>query len=290
MALSFVKGKPVKVVEPTIDKPVPSSTPAENAAFEKQNADYLLKMKKDVEAKVKVAVDQTVAPIPSDTAKMPIQALSSSFETLYGVDGTVMHVTHADGVKKKPIVSVKIQGNTFTHAVIDELHQTAQQGGSQVQELSPAQVSQQQEPQSLIATEEASSEVLTLVDEYVEIQRELNKVDVTPLLKRQEELKKKLQLIAKSDHFPSNKSVQLWGTHQNYVEFSPQVNSTKIVDKNGLIAAVGQEIFNVVASITLTEAKKLLSENELSHFTATVPGARTMKAVVLGTDPVSTED
>jgi hypothetical protein len=139
-----------------------------------------------------------------------------------------------------------------------------------------------QKPKSDVVTEEASSEVLTLVDRYTEIQAEIEKHDMAPLLAEQETIKKQLQSIAKADHFPSGKPVQLNGTHANYVRFSPQTNSTKIVDKEGLVEKIGVSQWVDNTDITLAAAKKLLSENELAKFTTIVPGSRSLKEVHLG--------
>jgi hypothetical protein len=133
-----------------------------------------------------------------------------------------------------------------------------------------------------VVTEEANSEVLATVDRYTELQEQIDAADVSHLLKEQEGLKKSLQSIAKSDQFPSNKKVQLHGTHDNYVEFSEQANSTKIVDKAGLIAAIGIDKYIELTDITLANAKKVLSEGELEKFTTIVPGARTLKGVHKG--------
>lgn len=133
-----------------------------------------------------------------------------------------------------------------------------------------------------VVTEEASSEVLTNVDRYTELQEQIDAADISAQLKEQEGIKKVLQSIAKSDQFPANKKVQLYGTHHNYVEFSEQANTTKIVDKAGLIAAIGIDKYIELTDITLTNAKKVLSEGELEKFTTIMPGARTLKSVHKG--------
>jgi hypothetical protein len=154
-----------------------------------------------------------------------------------------------------------------------------------MEDLTAAKASEDQEPglEFAVSTEEANSEVLELVDEYTTLQALIDAADVTHLIKKQDEIKKQLQSIAKSDQFPSHKPVQLWGTHENYVQFSEQKNMQKITDKPGLIDAIGMAKYMANTEITLANAKKLLSENELAKFTATSPGPRTLSAVVLGT-------
>jgi hypothetical protein len=135
---------------------------------------------------------------------------------------------------------------------------------------------------SSVVTEEANSEVLTMVDRYTELQAIIDAADVSAEIKEQEGIKKQLQSIAKSDQFPAHKKVQLYGTHSNYVEFSEQANSTKISNKQGLINAIGLDKYVELTDITLTNAKKVLSESELEKYTTNVPGARTLKSVHKG--------
>ena len=153
-----------------------------------------------------------------------------------------------------------------------------------MEDLTAAKVSEDQEPglEFGVSTEEANSEVLQMVDEYTALQAQIDAADVSHLIKKQDELKKQLQSIAKSDQFPSHKPVQLWGTHENYVQFSEQKNMQKITDKPGLIDAIGMAKYMANTEITLANAKKLLSENELGKFTTNTPGPRTLNAVVLG--------
>jgi acyl-CoA-binding protein len=161
-----------------------------------------------------------------------------------------------------------------------------------MEDLTAAKASEDQEPglEFGVSTEEANSEVLQMVDEYTALQSQIDAADVSHLIKKQDELKKQLQSIAKSDQFPAHKPVQLWGTHENYVQFSEQKSMQKITDKPGLIDAIGMAKYMANTEITLANAKKLLSENELGKFTTNTPGPRTLNAVVLGTPPGQQED
>lgn len=148
-------------------------------------------------------------------------------------------------------------------------------------QLDEAKISEEQN-QTLVTTEEANTEVLSLVDEYTALEAQIKAADVSHLIKEQEAIKKKLQSIAKASYYPAHKPVQLYGTHKNYVEFSAQSNKTEIADKDGLIAKIGVDKYIENTAITLTAANKLLTENELAKYTTTVPGARTMKGVYTG--------
>jgi hypothetical protein len=150
-----------------------------------------------------------------------------------------------------------------------------------IEEIDVVKESEKQEEQVSVAvvTEEAVSEVLTLVDRYTEIQRMIDEAGLAPYLKEQESVKKQLQLIAKSDNYPDEKPVRLCGTEGNYVEFTPKRNQTEITDKPGLINAMGQSTWNSLATITLEGAKQVLAESTLLKFTSKVPGSRLMKQI-----------
>ena len=69
------------------------------------------------------------------------------------------------------------------------------------------------------------------------------------------------------------------------MEFSKQPMQTTITDKDGLLTAVmtsvGPEAVTKLIKITLTDAKKYLSENELANYTTTELGkTRTCKAIL----------
>lgn len=261
MAIKFVKGVPTKIKMVDIDlsktvAPIPGYvlsipvTKGQHIYFAENNTPAIYNYLKSGNHPVNFDKEELIKHGWIEKVSDP-SSFSDSFEgttmkTLYGMDGSILAI---DESKK-----------------ISEDQEKLQQVDA-------------------VSTEEASSAVLSAVDEYVFIQRKIEAFDMAPLLKRQEELKKQLQLIAKSEHFPSNKPVQLYGTHNNYVEFSPQANSTKIADKEGLVAAIGIDGYIDNTDITLTAAKKLLSENELSKYTTIVPGARTMKTVHLGDEP-----
>lgn len=67
------------------------------------------------------------------------------------------------------------------------------------------------------------------------------------------------------------------------VVFSAKKSKTEIVDKPGLIKAMGQKTFMEIAKVTLGDAGKYLSEIELSNVTSVSNelGPRTLKAVLV---------
>jgi hypothetical protein len=141
---------------------------------------------------------------------------------------------------------------------------------------------------SIVITEEAAqkpkhkpkSGVLTaeqtLIDELVMIDTKLKELEVKPMLDRMEIIKKQLQSIAK-DMDPQAEAV-LKGSIGETI-FSACRQTTSIDDKNALILVLGQKVFNEVASISLTDLKKYLSENEIAPLVVTGFGSRTLKAV-----------
>ncbi len=288
MALNFVGGKPVKAIEQPksleeamtplepkwakdMAEKVAQHTDAELAKHltdkideikAKVTAPYPVTMQEPGKAPVYVNVTQTVAPAPS----MPLDGF------ILG-DNTHVHLHDFAGVAPPP--GTVLADGTTTY--LSKLQIPV----SELTVEDQVKLSQDQEPQS-IAVEQAHSEVLTLVDEYTELQAEIDAVDISAQLKAQETIKKRLSQIAKSDNYPSNKPVQLCGTHGNYVEFSAAANSVKITDKAGMAMYLGAPVWIEHTDMTLAEAKKILSENELAKYTSNVPGSRTLKTVYKG--------
>lgn len=126
----------------------------------------------------------------------------------------------------------------------------------------------------------AKTSVLTqeqmLVDELVMIDLKLKAIDAKTMLERVDAIKKVLQSIAKE--LPSNEEAIFKGT-LGEATFSPCRKDTVVVDKNGLVLALGQEMFNKIATVSLTDLKKYLSENEIVPLVTTGFGSRSLKTV-----------
>lgn len=122
-----------------------------------------------------------------------------------------------------------------------------------------------------------------LVDEMVTIDQKLKEMEADVLQKRFEEVKKQLAATAKT--LPPEKPATFQGSI-GQVEFSAARVESKINDKDDLIAALdkasgyGQKLFNEIASVSITDLKKYLSEDELNHLLEKVYGSRTLKSVV----------
>ncbi len=114
------------------------------------------------------------------------------------------------------------------------------------------------------------------VDELVQIDGELKDLEVLGKIERRDELKNLLQSVAKE--LPADQEATLKGT-VGEVTFSKCRKETSISDKEGLISALGQDTFNLLASVSLTDLKKYLSENEIAPLVASTNGSRTLKTV-----------
>jgi hypothetical protein len=278
MALNFVGGKPVKVdkkIIPVEEIKTPAPPPSGDFKYsDKELAAFLLEQAQQIKAATAVPGSLLTAQEPE---KIPIYVnvthTVAPAPSIFGSSGILNNELYAQGVTPPP--GTVLADGTTTY--LSKLQIPV----SELTVEDQVKLSQDQEPQS-IAVEQAHSEVLTLVDEYTELQAEIDAVDISAQLKAQETIKKRLAQIAKSDNYPSNKPVQLCGTHGNYVEFSAAANSVKITDKAGMAMYLGAPVWIEHTEMTLAEAKKILSENELAKYTSNVPGSRTLKTVYKG--------
>jgi hypothetical protein len=301
MALSFVNGKPKKIKE--IEQPATleeAMTPAAaapdvqaaqkslNAMFKKTEGELPFKLNVHAVGHVEnppivdLDVSKTVAPEPSWPLDQPEPPLVKTFNPQTPAepdDGQFVY--NAGETQMGTPVSATL---TWVNPALQEKLGNPQPftGSIGGEAVDLVKLSEQQEPESEVSEEVASSEVLALVDEYTGLQQQIDAADISHLIKAQDVLKKSLQSIAKSKNYAANKPVRLMGTHTNYVEFSAPTNSTKIVDKPGLVAAIGLEQYVELTEITLANAKKVLPENVLGKYTTVVPGSRTLKTVHTG--------
>lgn len=115
-----------------------------------------------------------------------------------------------------------------------------------------------------------------LVNEMVQLESEFLQNDIHNKMKRFDEIKKHLSGLAKN--FNVDEPTVFKGT-DGEVEFSKTVMTTEVTDKDALIAKLGQETFNNVAKLGVTDARKYLSDIELESITTKVPGARKLVGV-----------
>lgn len=122
----------------------------------------------------------------------------------------------------------------------------------------------------------ALTQTQTLVNEMVQLEQEFVANDIPDKMKRFEEIKKHLAAIAKDMNADE---VAVLKSTLGEVEFSKPSMTTEITDKNALITALGQETFNAVAKVGITEARKYLSEIELAPLSQKVAGPRKLNGV-----------
>lgn len=115
------------------------------------------------------------------------------------------------------------------------------------------------------------------VDELVQIDQKMKELNVDLMVKRREELRKELQSIAQLAD--PEEEVKLEGM-EGYVLFSKASVKLEFQDQNALVEKLTPGVFNLIAKVSVTDAKKYLSENEIANIAAKSFGSRTLKAVM----------
>lgn len=114
------------------------------------------------------------------------------------------------------------------------------------------------------------------VNEYVEIHTELSASGALEKVKRLDVLKKELAQYADEDKGAGE--VILHGTQGNVI-YGPRKNATVLREDVNLPAALGQPLFNTIATVGITALKATLTKTELDKITTTVLGSRSLKTV-----------
>lgn len=130
-----------------------------------------------------------------------------------------------------------------------------------------------------VAGKAVITDEMKLVDELVLLDQWMTQNEVEAKTKRVGELKKLLQSIA-ADMPPTVEAVLTGMT--GVVTFSPAKVMTNFTGTQAdLKAALTPEVYEQLASVTLTDAKKYLSEIELDKLTVKEYGSRVLKACAL---------
>lgn len=124
----------------------------------------------------------------------------------------------------------------------------------------------------------AKSEATVLAEEMVSLHQHLEETEAFKLIKRYDELKKQLQAIANDSGAPKDQPY-VFKTELGNVVFKECRIETTITDKLGAIKMLGQGVFNEVAKLGVTDAKKYLSAAELAKCTTQDYGARVLQSV-----------
>lgn len=120
------------------------------------------------------------------------------------------------------------------------------------------------------------SEAQAMVDEAVQIHKKLEELEVPAMQKRLDEIKKHFSGIAKS--MPQDEVAIFKGT-EGELEFTKASQEIEITNKDGLIKALGKDVFKEIAKVSVTDMRKYLAQNEIDQFTTKVPGSRRLASI-----------
>lgn len=119
------------------------------------------------------------------------------------------------------------------------------------------------------------TETQKLVNEYTQLAAKYDELEMATMIKRMDELKKRLQSIANEQNL--NEAVTLTGT-EGTVTFSPCREETVITDRDMMIKKLTPKVFVEIGKVNLGDIKKYLTEGEIQTFTEKQYGARSLKA------------
>ncbi len=120
------------------------------------------------------------------------------------------------------------------------------------------------------------SEAQAMVNEAVQIHKRLEELEVPAMQKRLDEIKKHFSGIAKS--MPQDEVAVFKGT-EGELEFTKASQEIEITDKDGLIKALGKDVFKEIAKVSVTDMRKYLAQNEIDQYTAKVYGSRRLASI-----------
>jgi hypothetical protein len=126
----------------------------------------------------------------------------------------------------------------------------------------------------------AKSEAEAMAEELITLHDKLSQADAFSMFKRYDELKKSLQAAANESGAPKDKPF-VFSTELGTVTFKECRVETVITDKLGAIKLLGQSVFNEVAKLGVTDAKKYLSATELGKVSEQTFGSRTLQSVTV---------
>lgn len=139
-------------------------------------------------------------------------------------------------------------------------------------EVAPIQGVGLAKPQEVQSVEEA------LVIEMLDLEKKIRMVEADKMLKRKEEIRK--QLLGTDAVKEADPTLPYsFDADEGKIVFSACSNKVEITDMPGLVKKIGLDTFLEIASVTVTDLKKVLSENEIAQFSEKKQGSRTLKAV-----------
>lgn len=122
-----------------------------------------------------------------------------------------------------------------------------------------------------VVTKEMKEKAARLVD----IQNTLKQIGANQLLDEFETLKK--ELAGEVSKLSTTKAITIPTPDGSIVKFSAPKSMTEITDKAGVRSVIGEEVFESIYKLGLTDVRKYATDLAISEFTENKLGARTMK-------------
>lgn len=137
-------------------------------------------------------------------------------------------------------------------------------------------VAVQEQPQNTGAL----TPIQSILVDLATIQRKLNETDADNLMKAREDLKKQLAGYAAEDQYDKTKEVVF--VHDGItVVFSACPKASQLEHPEKVPELLGQETFNKVASVGITDLKKYLTAAQLKTILKDVSGSRRMNSLII---------
>lgn len=139
------------------------------------------------------------------------------------------------------------------------------------------QATQQAHSVAVKAPAEVTTEMVALATQMADIKRQLTQMGAYQLLDQYEAVKK--ELSAQVAGVKSKDMVTIPIPSGGYVKFTAPKKVVKITDQKALKAMIGANVYEQIASVSLTDAKKYVTELQLAEITESTDGARSLKEV-----------
>lgn len=125
-----------------------------------------------------------------------------------------------------------------------------------------------------------TSTLESLYLEMLDLERRIKAVGAAEMMKRKEEVRKEILAQPELEEAPPYEPYVLSGD-EGVIEFSAASKKKVLSDKKALLNAIGLDAFIELASFSITDLKKVLSEKALDSIAETQKGSRTLKTIIL---------
>lgn len=141
----------------------------------------------------------------------------------------------------------------------------------------PSQDVQQAHSVAVDLNEHVTVEMVTLGSQLADIKKQLTQMGAYQLLEQFEKVKK--ELSAHVSKVKTKDGVHIPLPSGGYVKFTAPKKVVKITDQKALKAMVGANVYEQIATVSLTEAKKYVTALQLAEITEEEDGARSLKEI-----------